>query len=506
MSNTKGSLSSRIGLGFAFGLLKLFAKLPYPVVLATGRLLGRLLYRIKSRRLIVEANLRYCFGKKDFNQRQEMTKKHFLALGEGFAELALAWYKPFKKLEKYHEIKGLEHYQKAKESGQGILFLGYHTTSLELAGAIMARYLDFAAFYRPNKNLVLDGHIQAGRNNRSKTMGRNDIRSIGKWLKSGEGLWLMPDQDMGRHSTEFAPFFGNPASTLTSPQRIAKLGKAKVLPVSYHKDDKGVMKVEVLPEIEFTGDDYIDCTMTNKILEACIMQAPEQYYWVHRRFKTLPEGQRSIYYQKPPKLKFIDSKQHDGALYSGKILSRNDGMPKLVRTVDGQLLNVFYRGTSLGIDLTRKELRTMLDKCAMLTFRGFYTISPKEFTFCSERNAYMIRYQEAPGVALHHIPQSRRHPTAIVLGNWLAQLHNEGVRLGDIREANIQLLPNGSPILLNPRNCEFYNREVKETLREKDIVAFINAIGFIQQDETSQQMFREQYQLNRLNQVDSPND
>lgn len=471
--------------------------------MAAGRTLGRVLYRVKSRRQIVEANLRYCFPKRDFNQRQAMAKKHFLALGEGFAELALAWYKPFDKLEKYHQIKGLEHYEKAKESGQGILFLGYHTTSLELAGALMAKYLDFAAFYRPNKNPVLDKHIQAGRNNRSKTMGRNDIRSIGKWLKSGEGLWLMPDQDMGRHSTEFAPFFGNPACTLTSPQRIAKLGKAKVLPVSYHKNDKGVMIVEVLPEIEFTGDDYIDCTMTNKILEACIMQAPEQYYWVHRRFKTLPEGQRSIYYQKPPKLKDIDAKQHDGAIYSGKILSRTDGMPKLVRTVDGQLLNIFYRGTSFGIDLTRNELQAMLISCAKLAFRGFYTISPKEFTYCSERDAYMLRYQETPGVALHHIPQDRRHPTAIVLGNWLAHLHNEGVRLGEIRESNIQLLPNGSPILLNPRNCHFYDTGLSDSLRKKDCEALIHAIAFIEQDQTSQQLFYEQYDLNRLNQVEN---
>ncbi|GAA4359003.1 lysophospholipid acyltransferase family protein [Kangiella marina] len=502
MSKEKGSLASRIGFGLAFGALKLFAKLPYPMVMAMGRGFGRMLYRIKSRRIIVEANLRYCFTNKNFDERQTLAKKHFLALGEGFAELALAWYKPFDKLDKYHVVKGLEHYEKAKESGQGILFLGYHTTSLELAGAFMAKYLDFAAFYRPNKNPVLDAHIQAGRTNRSKTMGRNDIRSIGKWLKSGEGLWLMPDQDMGRHSTEFAPFFGSPASTLTSPQRIAKLGKAKVLPVSYHKNDKGVMTVEVLPEIEFTGDDYIDCTMTNKILEACIMQTPEQYYWVHRRFKTLPDGQRNIYYQKPPKLKGISAKQHDGAVYSGKILSRSEGLPKLVRTVDGQLLNVFYRGASFGSDLTRKELRTMLAKCAMLTFRGFYTITPQEFTFCAERDAYMLRYQETPGVALHHIPQSRRHPTAIILGSWLAQLHNEGVRLGKIRETNLELLPNGSPILLNPRNCEFFDRGLSEKKRSQDRQMFIDSIGFLAQDESSQKLFHEQYQLHRLNEID----
>lgn len=501
MSKSKASLTSRIGLGLAFGLLKLFAKLPYPVVISTGRLLGRILYRIKSRRIVVEANLRYCFSKLTFDQRQEMSKKHFLALGEGFAELALAWYKPFDKLEKYHTIKGLEHYEKAQESGQGILFLGYHTTSLELAGAIMAKYLDFAAFYRPNKNPVLDKHIQQGRNNRSKTMGRNDIRTIGKWLKGGENLWLMPDQDMGRHSTVFAPFFGNPASTLNSPARISKLGKAKVLPVSYHKTKKGVMTIEVLPEIEYTADDYINCTMNNKILEACIMQAPEQYYWVHRRFKTLPEGQRSIYFQKPPKLKNIDAKQHDGALYSGKILSRSNGMPKLVRTIDGQLLNVYHRSTSFGTDLTRGELKRMLDCCAKLNFRGFYTITPKEFTFCVERDAYMLRYQETPGVPLRHIPQNRRHPTAIILGSWLAQLHNEGVRLCDIRESNIELLPNGSPILLNPRNCKFYRSGLSDTLRKKDTNVLLQAIGFLEQDQASQELFHEQYRLNRLNQL-----
>ncbi|WP_223670672.1 lysophospholipid acyltransferase family protein [Kangiella shandongensis] len=503
MSKAKASLTSRISLGFAFGLLKLFAKLPYPVVVASGRLLGRLLYRIKSRRLIVEANLRYCFPNQSFDQRQALAKRHFLSLGEGFAELALAWYKPFHKLKKYHRIKGLEHYQKAKDSNQGILFLGYHTTSLELAGAVMANYLDFAAFYRPNKNPVLDKHIQQGRNNRSKTMGRNDIRSIGKWLKSGEGLWLMPDQDMGRHSTVFAPFFGNPACTLNSPPRITKLGKAKVLPVCYYKDDKGIMTIEVLPEIEFTGDDQIDCTMINKILEACIMQAPEQYYWVHRRFKTLPQGQRSIYFQKPPKLKSIDSKLHDGALYSGDILSQSAGMPKLVRTIDGQLLNVFHRQTSLGVDITRKELESMLKNCAQLTFRGFYTITPQEFTYCAERHAYMLRYQETPGVALHHIPHSRRQPTAIILGSWLAHLHNEGVRLCAIRETNIELLPNGSPILLNPRQCKFYDSGLKESLRKKDIAMFIDSIGFLNADDTSRKLFHEQYRLNRLNQLRS---
>ncbi|WP_251358841.1 lysophospholipid acyltransferase family protein [Kangiella sp. TOML190] len=280
--------------GILFGFLKLIGRLPYPVVNGLGGMIGKLLYLVKSRRNIVLANLKYCFPELTNDQRLTLCKAHFRSLGIGFIELAVAWYKPFKDLEKYQEVRGLEHYQKAQASGQGILFLGYHITSLELAGAVMSRHLDFAAFYRPNKNASLNYHIQKGRNNRSQTLGRNDIRTIGKWLKSGHNLWFMPDQDMGRKSTVFAPFYGKPAATLNSPMRIAKLGNAQVLPISYHKEH-GKMILEVMPPIEFSGDDLADCSLMNQVLESCINKAPEQYYWVHRRFKTRPEGEASIY-------------------------------------------------------------------------------------------------------------------------------------------------------------------------------------------------------------------
>ncbi|NVK22867.1 MAG: lysophospholipid acyltransferase family protein [Kangiellaceae bacterium] len=481
-----------IALIFAF--LKILARLPYPILNAIGRTIGRLMYLIKKRRQVVEANLRYCYPELSFDERQKLCKAHFLSLGTGFVELMVAWYKPFKDLEKYHEVKGLEHYQKALESGRGILFLGYHITSLELAGALMSKYLDFAAFYRPNKNKALDYHIQKGRNNRTQTIGRNDIRSIGKWLKSGKHLWLMPDQDFGHKGTVFAPFYGKPMSTITSPMRIAKLGNAIVLPVSYHKNKQGKMVIEVLPEIQFTGDDEIDCSMTNKILEVCIDQAREQYYWVHRRFKTLPEGQRGIYQQRPPKVKTITAEQHDGALYSGKIISRINSLPKLVETIDGQTLNLFQRRTSFGIDITLQELQNMLQKCYLLAFRGFYTISPQEFTYCAERQAYLLRYQQIPGISLQHIPSDKHQATAVLLGNWLGQLHNEGVYLKDIRQTNIQILPNGNFVLLNPTECQFFESSLNEKLKKKDQLSMLNAIDLLQQ-ESCIKLFNEQYQL-----------
>ncbi len=282
------------GYGVVFGFLKLVGRLPYPIINFMGSAIGKLLYQVKSRRKIVQANLNYCFPDLSVKQKQQLCKDHFKQLGIGFVELCAAWYKPFKDLEKYHEIRGLEHYEQAQATGKGVLFLGYHITSLELAGALMAKYLDFAAFYRPNKNKALDYHIQKGRNNRTKTLGRNDIRTIGKWLKSGNNIWFMPDQDKGLKGAVFAPFFSQPAATLNSPARIAKLGQATVLPVHYYKNSNK-MVIEILPEIHFGEDSVANCTKVNSILEEAILKAPEQYYWVHRRFKTRPEDFPSIY-------------------------------------------------------------------------------------------------------------------------------------------------------------------------------------------------------------------
>lgn len=137
----------------------------------------------------------------------------------------------------------------------------------------------------------------------------------------------------------------------------------------------------------------------------------------------------------------------------------------------------------------------MLEKCSLFTFRGFYTITPQEFTLCEERNAYMLRYLEVPGVSLSHIPADRHEPTAILLGSWLNHLHSEGVYLKDIRQTNIQILPNGSFILLNPTNCEFFDCELKVSLREKDRQQMMESIALLKDSQRCRELFIEQYQM-----------
>lgn len=282
------------GYGILFGLLRLIGYLPISAINALGSLLGKLLYLVKGRRKVVLANLKYCFPDLSDEQRQNLCKKHFKYLGIGFVELGAAWYKPFHKLEPFYEVRGLEIYEKAKANNRGVLLLGYHSTSLELAGILLSRHIDFVGFYRPNKNKAIDYHIQKGRNNRLPMLGRNDIRMIGKLLKGGDDLLFMPDQDMGTKNTVFANFYNQPMATLNSPVRIAKMGNAITLPVSYHKEN-GKMIIEIMPEITFSGDMLSDCQRMNDALQTAIDKDPAQYYWVHRRFKTLPEGKSSIY-------------------------------------------------------------------------------------------------------------------------------------------------------------------------------------------------------------------
>lgn len=282
------------GYSILFGMLRLIGYLPISLINALGALLGKLLHTVKSRRKIVLANLNYCFPELTEQERRDLCKEHFKYLGIGFVELGAAWYKPFRQLDPYCEVRGLDIYEKAKADNRGVLLLGYHSTSMELAGILLSRHVDFVGFYRPNKNKAIDYHIQKGRNNRLPMLGRNDIRMIGKLLKGGDDLLFMPDQDMGTKNTVFAHFYNQPMATLNSPVRIAKMGNATVLPVSYHKKNEKMI-IEIMPEITFTGEMINDCQAMNDALQTAIDKAPAQYYWVHRRFKTLPEDKPSIY-------------------------------------------------------------------------------------------------------------------------------------------------------------------------------------------------------------------
>ena len=178
-----------------------------------------------------------------------------------------------------------------------------HFTTIEIAGAMIALRHSLHATYRAHKNPVFEymqrrQRLRYDADNASRLLGRRDIRGMLRVLRSGETIWYSPDQDYGPKQSVFAPFFGVQAATVTGTSRLARIGNARVVPMTMTRlpgAEGYVMKIHA-PLKDFpVNDDQADATRVNRFIEEQVRKHPEQYMWLHRRFKTRPEGEASFY-------------------------------------------------------------------------------------------------------------------------------------------------------------------------------------------------------------------
>ncbi|VAW74862.1 Lipid A biosynthesis lauroyl acyltransferase [hydrothermal vent metagenome] len=283
-----------------FGVLRIIILLPYRWQMRIGRLIGRLALKLaKHRRKIAEVNLALCFPETTPQQQASLLKAHFDSLGCGIVETALCWWGSESKLRGITRLTGIEHLQAALKRGKGVILLSAHFTTLELGGRLLAMHTPFHVLYRQHKNPLFEAVMRKSRQRRfEKAIARDDMRDLLASLKSGMPVWYAPDQNHGGSQSVFAPFFGVPASTLSTPSRIAKISGAAVVPFYPTRlpDDSGY-QLTLYPALEnFPSDDAEqDATRLNALLEKAIREMPEQYLWVHRRFKTRPEGEAYPY-------------------------------------------------------------------------------------------------------------------------------------------------------------------------------------------------------------------
>ncbi len=274
-------------------MLWLTVLLPYAWVMALGRSIGRLSFRFaKKRRCIAEINLQLCFPEWDQNQRQQMLKAHFEALGMGLLEIPMGWWMPSSRLQKLVHIEGLEHLENAKQGGNGVIMLTAHFTSLELGGRLLSYHAPFHTMYRQHDNPVVE-KIMARNRIRwlEKAIPRDDVRSMIRSLKGNHVIWYAPDQNAQRKTGVFVNFFGQVASTSTGTARLAKLTKAAVVPYSIVRcDDGGGYNIVLEPALTDypSGDLAADTQRVNDIIEGWVRKNPAQYLWIHRRFRTRP--------------------------------------------------------------------------------------------------------------------------------------------------------------------------------------------------------------------------
>lgn len=281
-------------LWLALLIFRILAFLPYPVQMKLGRALGRLLRRIlPKRQKIAAANLRLCFPEYSEIEIQNLLRRHFESLGMSIFELVLAWWISDERAAKLIRLDGVENIETPLKRGQGVVMLSGHFSSTELTGrALKLSIPDYAAMYRPMENPMIDQIVRRGRRGGpSRMIPKDDIRQLIRELRRGSVVWYAADQRYGRKYSALIPFFNEPAMTNTALTQIARISKACVVVyVPRRLENDAGYHVDISPPLDNfpSGDPEADALRTNRLLEEKIRLAPEQYYWIHRRFKNRP--------------------------------------------------------------------------------------------------------------------------------------------------------------------------------------------------------------------------
>ena len=282
------------------GLLRVVCWLPHRAALAIGRVLGRVAHVFSGkRRAIVQRNLELCFPDLAPGEREDLVRRHFAALGISLIEMGLGRWASDSRIESLTSIDGLEHLKNAADSGEGVILLSAHFTTLELSGRGIALHIPpFQAVYRKSRSDFTTEVLRSGRErSAAETIEKRDIKRMVRSLREGRIVWYAPDQSYNRKGAEVVPFFGVPCMHTTATSTLARLGKATVIPFFPQRLPDGRYHIRVLPPLEnFPSDDLVADTMQYvRVLEEHITRCPEQYFWIHRKFKNLPDSYPDYY-------------------------------------------------------------------------------------------------------------------------------------------------------------------------------------------------------------------
>ncbi|WP_299010000.1 LpxL/LpxP family Kdo(2)-lipid IV(A) lauroyl/palmitoleoyl acyltransferase [uncultured Shewanella sp.] len=276
------------------GIMRLTQCLPLSVQLKFGALLGRLAMKvIGSRVSTAKRNLELCFPEMTADEQKALLKRNFEETGKAIFDTINAWWWTDHKVQQHMTIKGKEHVEETLNEGQGVILFAVHCLPLEMGARIFGQFQPGVGVYRPHNNAVMEYLQVKGRLRSNKALvPKRDLRQMVRSLRHPDVIWYTSDQDFGRSSATFIPFFDvKEAATITGATSLAKLGKAKVIPffVERNEDDKGYT-LDILPPLtDFPGENEVeDAKRTNKIVETLISRNKAQYMWLHRRFKTRP--------------------------------------------------------------------------------------------------------------------------------------------------------------------------------------------------------------------------
>ena len=273
------------------GVLRTLELLPYPAQRRVGSALGGLIRLLPLAYVrIARRNIDLCMPELSAAERGALVDSHFQSLGMALCETANTWWSSNRRVAALAEVRGLENLQAALAKGRGAIMIGGHFTTIEIATRILGTVVPLNVVYRPTKNKLLSHTMVTGFARNGKPIAHDDIRTMVRALKKNEAVWYAPDQSYRNKGAAMVKFFGIPAATTTATSRLARISGAAVL--TYFPErlpGNAGYRVLIGPALEnFPGADAIDdAERFNRLLEAHIRKVPEQYLWMHRRFKGL---------------------------------------------------------------------------------------------------------------------------------------------------------------------------------------------------------------------------
>ena len=291
-------------LWLLLGICWLAARLPVRTQHWLGRIVARTIFKIAPRRKrIIEKNIDLAFPELSDSKRRSLVQDTIASFGMTVTDTLFVWMRGIDPLIDRVKLSGVEHLiRKDGNDSRGTVILGAHFASLDLVAAALSRKCSFGATYRRAHNPVIDLVCRRSRRRYyDQMLEATQLRHLAHSLRNGKTVWFAADQDMGiRKSTCFVPFFGVDASTVVTPFRLARKTGARVVFMSHKRNTEDLTWELTLTPVELASDADPQCfakdaTNVNKLIEDAVRSAPSQYFWVHRRFKSMANGGRRDY-------------------------------------------------------------------------------------------------------------------------------------------------------------------------------------------------------------------
>ncbi len=286
----------------AVGALRVLTYLPLPLVHALGTVLGDIIHTLhKPRRHVALRNIERCFPELSTQAHRQLTRQQFREVAKSTLSIGLNWWATEQRLNKIITIENEHYYKDALGANKNIILLAPHFVALEIGGIFLSAQTPVVSMYQHTKNELIDEFVRRGRARFGALMveRRADMLSLVRHVRRGKPFYYLPDQDPGRRKGGiFVPFFNIQTATFPMLSRFARMTNAVVIPCATKQLPRGHgYQVIFFPPLQSfpTNDEKNDTESMNRVIEQMVRTMPEQYFWVHKRFKTRPAGEPDFY-------------------------------------------------------------------------------------------------------------------------------------------------------------------------------------------------------------------